>query len=97
MGSSATGLSNPMNLREIVKKYLALAGGFGKPVALDAFGLKPAETERIFSEYDEDYLISRYLHFTLDPALAEIPNRTTKINGFPQSHIAIDAEIQEIL
>jgi len=86
-----------MNLKEIVQKYRALAGGFGKPVPLDAFGLTQDEVERIFSAYDEDYLISRFFHFTLDAALVKIPGKVSQINGFPQSHVSLDAEIEQIL
>ena len=86
-----------MNLRDIVRKYRALAGDFGKPVGLEAFGLTQDETERVFGAYDEDYLISRYLHFTLDPAVARTPGRTYQINGFPQSHVSLDADVEKIL
>jgi hypothetical protein len=86
-----------MNLREIVQKYRALARGFGQPAALKAFGLRQDETERVFSSYDEDYLISRFFHFTLDPVAAKIPEQTYRINGFPQSHVSLDAKIEQIL
>jgi len=86
-----------MNLRAIVEKYRTLAGGFGIPVALADFGFTPAETGRIFSLFDEDYHISRFFHFTLDPALEKVPGRTYRINSFAQSHVSIDAEIAGIL
>ena len=86
-----------MNLREIVQKYRALAGRFGQPAPLKAFGLRQDETEQIFSAYDEDYLISRFFHFTLDPMVAPLPDQTYQINGFPQSHVSLDAEIEQIL
>jgi hypothetical protein len=86
-----------MNLRQIVEKYRALAGGFGNPVPLSAFALSQDEVERIFGAFDEDYLISRYFHFTLDASLAKIPGRTSQINGFAQSHVALDAEVGQIL
>ena len=85
------------SLRDIVQKYRALAGGFGRPVPLEAFGLTLDETERIFSGFDEDYLISRFLHFSLDPALAKLPGKTCQINGFAQSHVSLDAQIETIL
>src|SRR5712692_10564224 len=80
-----------MSLAELVSRYVSLAGQFGKPVALSAFQLSPAETERLFSGYDEDYHISRFFHFSLD---AGAP---LSINGFPATHVAIDREIQSIL
>jgi hypothetical protein len=57
-----------MTLREVVERYRAIAGDFGRPVALGAFGLERQEAERLFSAFDEDYHISRFFHFTLDPA-----------------------------
>ncbi|MGH9603395.1 MAG: hypothetical protein ACRD24_13510, partial [Terriglobales bacterium] len=74
--------------------YRTLAGGFGRPVALSAFGLQREETERLFGALDEDYHISRFFHFTLDPASQE---ESCSINAFPQSHVALDAEIETIL
>jgi hypothetical protein len=79
-----------MPLRDLVKLYLSLAGEFGKPAALSAFGLSLAETESLFSGYDEDYHISRFFRFT------EASGQKFSINGFPATHVAIDAEIQSI-
>jgi len=86
-----------MTLRDIVQKYRALAGGFGRPVAIEAFGLAHEETERVFSSFDEDYAISRFFHFTLDQALGNSPDRTYQINGFAQSHVSLAPEIEAIL
>jgi hypothetical protein len=80
-----------MQLREVVEKYLALAGGFGKPVPLAGFGLRREETERVFSILDEDYHISRFFHFS------EVSGESYQVNGFPHTHVSLDAEIQEIL
>jgi hypothetical protein len=77
-----------------VERYRAVAGGFGRPVALSAFGLVREETERLFSTFDEDYHISRFFHFSLDPACQE---DACSINSFPQSHVSLDAEIEAIL
>jgi hypothetical protein len=80
-----------MSLREIVDKYLAASGGYGKTVALSALGLSRADAEKTFDVLDEDYNISRYFHFQC----AAGANFT--INGFPQTHLSIDPEIQSIL
>jgi hypothetical protein len=85
------------SLHEVIDKYRQLAGGFGRPLALAAFGLSPEETERVFGIFDEDYHISRFFHFSLQPAAAESSTRSYRINGFPQSHVALDAEIESIL
>ena len=86
-----------MTLREVVDKYRALAGGFGRSVALQDFGLAQQETERVFSQFDEDYHISRFFHFTLDPAVQNLPGRCYRINAIEQSHVSLDSEITRIL
>ena len=80
-----------MNLREIVEKYLAIAGGYERPAALADFGFDHKEAERIFAAFDEDYHISRFFHFS---SAAGTPYT---INGFTYTHVSIDAEIQSIL
>ena len=86
-----------MNLREVVQKYQLLVGSFGQPVALSRFGLSRPETERIFSLFDEDYHISRFFHFSVNPGVSVPGEETYQINGFPQSHISVDGEIKTIL
>ena len=80
-----------MPLRELVDRYLSAAGGFGVPTALSSFALSTAETERLFSGYDEDYHISRFFHFS------QSGGKHFSIDGFPATHVAIDAEIESIL
>jgi hypothetical protein len=94
MPSSSPQRVRMMSLRELVERYRALAGGFGQPVALSAFGLSAAETERLFSSYDEDYHISRFFHFSeAEGGDAE----RFSVNGVGVTHVALDAEIQTIL
>jgi hypothetical protein len=80
-----------MTLSEVVDKYLAVSGGYGTPVALSSFGLSREELEPTFGQLDEDYHISRFIHFQC----AAGPNFA--INGFPQTHVSIDKEIQSAL
>ena len=80
-----------MTLRELVEKYLSIAGGYAFLAPLADFGLERAELERVFSAFDEDYHISRFLHFS------QVSGPAYKINGFDQTHISIDAEIQSLL
>jgi hypothetical protein len=90
--SAASGApSAMMNLRELVQLYRSLAGEFGSPVALSAFRLPPADTERLFSSFDEDYHISRFFHFS------ESAGTRFSINGIPATHVSLDAQIQTIL
>jgi hypothetical protein len=86
-----------MNLRELVEKYRVAAGAFGRPLPLAAFALARPETERLFGVFDEDYNISRFFHLSLDPALQHSPDKVYRINGFEQSHVSIDAGIEETL
>jgi hypothetical protein len=80
-----------MTLRNLVEKYLAIAGGFAFLAPLADFGLERAEAERVFSALDEDYHISRYLHFS------QVSGPAYNINGFEQTHLSIDEDIQSIL
>lgn len=80
-----------MSLREIVERYLGVAGGYGKVVPISALGLSRVEAEKTFDVLDEDYNISRFIHF-MCAAGADY-----SINGFPQSHLSIDSDIQSIL
>ncbi|HTZ75791.1 MAG TPA: hypothetical protein VMB47_17880 [Candidatus Aquilonibacter sp.] len=80
-----------MSLREIVDRYLAAAGAYGKVVPLSALGLSRGEAESTFNALDEDYNISRYFHFVC------AAGADYRINGFPQSHVSIDSEIKSIL
>jgi hypothetical protein len=80
-----------MSLNELVKKYVAMAGGYGKFMAISSLGLSRSEAETAFDILDEDYHISRFFHFRNDSG------ETYEINGFPQTHFSIDSEIQSIL
>jgi len=80
-----------MSLGDLVNIYRAHAGDFGKPVVLSSFGLSSAETERLFSSYDEDYHISRFFHFS------EADGAKFSINGVPVTHVSLDAEIETLL
>jgi hypothetical protein len=80
-----------MNLRNVIDKYLAAAGAYGKSVPIESLGLSHDETEQIFDVLDEDYHISRFFHFS------KAAGQSFQISGFAQTHISIDAEIQEIL
>jgi hypothetical protein len=80
-----------MTLKELVEKYLAIAGGYGKAAALASFGLSREETERVFGQFDEDYHISRFIH------LRDASGESFQINAFPQTHVSIDEEIQSVL
>ncbi len=89
MGALRTAAGVPLGA--LIERYLAASGGYGKAAALAAFGLSRAETESAFSQFDEDYMISRFLHFSKNSGEAY------RINGFPQTHVSIDAAIQSIL
>jgi hypothetical protein len=80
-----------MTLRQLVDLYLSKAGQFGNAIALTAFQLSSAETQRLFSSYDEDYHISRFFHFT------EAEGAKFSVNGIPVTHVSLDAEIETIL
>jgi len=80
-----------LKLAEIVAKYLDAARGYGKLIPLSSLGLSQEEIEKTFSAFDEDYHISRFFQFSRSGGSEFL------IDGFPQTHVAIDAEIQSIL
>ncbi len=79
------------NLRELVERYLALTGNFGQPLPLSSFPLNDQEITRLFDSFDEDYHISRYLHFS------RLSGTSYKVGGEDCTHVSIDAAIKEIL
>ena len=91
MPSEGARRTRMMPLREMVDHYLAAASNFDVPVALSAFQLSRAETEQLFSAYEEDYHISRFLHFT------QVSGQPFSINGFPATHVSVDKAIETML
>lgn len=79
------------NLREVVDRYIALSGGFDKPLPLSSFSLSDEELTQLFNAFDEDYHISRYFHFS------NSNGKLYRIGGERATHLSIDATIQEIL
>jgi hypothetical protein len=91
MGDNAARRAPKMSLREVVERYATLAGSFGDPVALSAFGLGAEETKNLFASFDEDYHISRFLHFCRDTGESYV------ISEEKVTHVAIDPAIYSIL
>lgn len=80
-----------VTLREVIEKYLAAGGGYGHEVAISALGFSRDEAEDVFSAFDEDYHIGRFFHFRLGDG------ESYTVDGFPQTHVSIDAAVQSIL
>lgn len=80
-----------MKLAEVVAKYLDAARGYGKAIPLSALGFSKEEVEEVFSTFDEDYHISRFFQFSRSSGTEY------QIDGFPQTHVSIDSEVQSIL
>jgi hypothetical protein len=80
-----------MELKELVQRYLAAGGGYGRSVAFADMELSREEVEAVFGSFDEDYHISRFFHFSC------AAGANYQISGFPQTHVSIDAEIQSVL
>ncbi len=90
-----------MELGEAVKVYRKVAGGYGRPMALAAFGQSRDETEKIFSVWDEDYQISRFMELTLEPS-GSVPRESDsaqpyRVNGFECSHVRFHPDIERML
>ena len=80
-----------LSLREVVDRYLAVAGKFGEPVALSAFQVSAAEIQTLFNVLDEDYHLSRFLHFS------SVEGKSYVISGASVTHLSIDSGIQSML
>lgn len=80
-----------VSLKELYRIYTTIAAKPGEPVPLSAFKFSKGETENLFSVFDEDYHISRFLHFS------EAGGEEFSINGEAATHVAIDPEIVSIL
>ena len=82
-------------LKEVLEKYVAAAGAYGRTVPLSSLGYSKQQVEETLGAFDEDYHISRFFHFTCDPGTDHFIRYN--INGFPQTHLSIDSEVQSIL
>lgn len=80
-----------MPLKELYRVYTTIAPKPGEPVPLSAFPTSLEETEKIFSVFNEDYHISRFLHFS------NHRGKKYSINGEAATHVAIDPKISSIL
>ncbi|HLY61527.1 MAG TPA: hypothetical protein VKV95_12340 [Terriglobia bacterium] len=90
-----------MDLATLVKKYLELSGGFDRPLHLSRLGLSKPEIEKLFSQWDEDYQISRYMFLSRekDETLSSKSEseRVFLVNGFECSHVTFNQNIQTLL
>jgi hypothetical protein len=79
-----------LSLREIVDRYSSLATQGGEPVPLEAFALDPEETIKLFTSLDEDYHISRFLHFSSGAG------QRYQIGQEQVTHVAVDPAISSL-
>ena len=79
------------DLRELVERYVTMAGAFGTPIPLANFSLPDTEIVRLFNSFDEDYHISRYLQFS------KVSGKAYRIGIEQVTHLSIDASIEEVL
>ena len=66
-------------------------GASGNPVALSEFGYGAEETKNLFSAFDEDYHISRFLHFS------QAEGQSYSVSGEDVTHVAIDPAVYSLL
>jgi hypothetical protein len=79
------------SLRQLVDQYAKLAGEFGRPLPLSQFELSAEEVSALFGPLDEDYHISRFLHFS------KLAGDSYTIGAEDVTHLSIDKAIEEIL
>ena len=80
-----------LSLRELVDRYELVARQSGEPVALSAFGLGDDETQNLFTAFDDDYHISRFLHFSNGEGKHFV------IRGEAATHLFMDLAIRALL
>jgi hypothetical protein len=83
--------TNMMSLKEVVERYAAKAEQFGDPVSLQEFGLTPEQITNLFTSFDEDYHISRFMNFSM------LQGHGYLVSGNPATHVRIDEGIRSIL
>ena len=88
-----------MNLAAAVKTYLEHTGGFDLPLHLSRFGLPKPEVERLFSAWDEDYQISRFMLLSREENVGQYPEgpEVVSINACEYTHVAFRPGIEEFL
>jgi hypothetical protein len=90
-----------MDLAAVVKRYLEITGGFDLPLHLSRLGLPRPEVERLFSTWDEDYQISRFMLLSRagEEELGGYPpdQRLFSINNYEYTHVSFRSGIQELL
>ena len=89
-----------MDLAAVVKTYLELTGGFDLSLHLSQLGLPRPEVERLFSAWDEDYQISRFMLLSRvgDEELGAFPpdQRVFSINNYEYTHLSFRSGIQQL-
>jgi hypothetical protein len=85
-----------MQLNAAIDRYLQVAGSFGRPMALDQFGLARPEVEEMLSAWEEDYHLNRYFELVSAAALSGDPSAYV-INGALYTAIIIQETIRDVL
>lgn len=91
MAAEGASRATMLSLKELYRMYSSIAAKPGMPVPLSEFRLSHAETERLFSAFDEDYHISRFFHFQNEQG------NKYSVNGEIVTHVVIDPEIRLVL
>lgn len=89
-----------MNLAAVVKTYLEHTGGFDLPLHLSRFGLPKPEVEALFSAWDEDYQISRFLLLSREESGGGTYPKGMEvfsINDYEYTHVTFRSGIQQLL
>lgn len=89
-----------MNLAAAVKTYLEYTGGYDLPLHLSQFGLPKPEVERLFSAWDEDYQISRFMLLSREESgSGTYPKgmEAYSINDYEYTHVTFRSGIEEFL
>ena len=85
-----------MDLKAAVARYLEVAGDFGRPMPLTAFGLSREATETMVSAWEEDYQLHRHLEL-IPAAGGQSSESAFVVAGLAYSAIVFRASIRSVI
>ena len=85
-----------MDLKAAVARYLAAAGGFGRPMPLSHFHLPKHETEAMLEAWDEDYHLNRHFELISAPSQAADADRHI-VKGTTYHQIVFKESVRQVL
>lgn len=86
-----------MDLRSAVKRYMEVAGAFGRPMALVDFQCDKKELEAALSEWDDDYRINCHFELTNARNIVRSSPEEFQVQGRQYNGIVFKESIADVL